>query len=76
MLIDYYPYLSLGIFYKVILILRLLKKLEETFELSWKAKNVVKLFKLMTMVLFISHIFACVWLYESTLLPMNEGDEF
>lgn len=54
----------------------MLKKLEETFELSWKSKNIVKLFKLMTMVLFISHIFACVWLFESRLFPINEDEGF
>ena len=32
---------------------------------SEEYKNIAKLFKLMGMVLFISHIFACMWLFEA-----------
>ena len=70
--INIYPYISLLFFYKVVIFLHLLKKLEETFDLSWKSKNVIKLFKLAATMLFISHIFACLWLFEARLIKISE----
>ena len=70
--INSYPYISLLFFNKIYFFLHLLKKLEETFDLSWKSKNIIKLFKLAANMLFIAHLFACIWLLEARIFTINE----
>jgi hypothetical protein len=69
-----YSYITILFFYKIITLFGIMKKLEETFDLSWRSKNWIKLFKLMFNMLFISHIFACVWLLEATIYQNDESN--
>ena len=41
----------------------IIRKLEEFFHLTPTQQQLVSLFKLLVTVLFIAHIFACIWLY-------------
>jgi len=40
-----------------------MKKLEDIYNLDQTLKNLMKLIKLVAMILFISHMFACLWLF-------------
>ena len=41
----------------------IMKKLGDIYNLDQTLKNLMKLIKLVAMILFISHIFACLWLF-------------
>ena len=76
LLIDEFEFLSVIFFLKLEVFSDLLKKIEESFHLTWKMKNIINLFKLMILILCISHIFACIWLLEAKYNPMDPETEY
>ncbi len=51
------------IYVKINYVQQLLKRLEEVFELSVRTQNYLELLNLLFTLLFVAHVFACIWLY-------------
>jgi hypothetical protein len=49
---------------------QLLKRIEEVVELSVRGQNYLELVNLFCSLLFVAHLFACIWLY----VPRYEGE--
>jgi len=48
-----------------------MKKLEDIYNLDQNMKNLMRLIKLIATILFISHMFACVWLFFAKMSSHN-----
>lgn len=48
-----------------------MKKLEDIYNLDQSMKNLMRLIKLIATILFISHMFACVWLFFAKMSSHN-----
>lgn len=44
-----------------------MKKLEERYNIKHTLKNILELIKLIVTILFISHMFACIWIFFAKL---------
>jgi hypothetical protein len=51
------------LYVKISYVQQLLKRLEEVFELTVRAQNFLELINLFFSLLFVAHLFACIWLY-------------
>lgn len=46
----------------------MMKKIEESFNLTYKASSLISLFKLLFTIIFVNHIFACIWIFVANYL--------